>query len=63
MIHIDLTDEEAQHLKQEVETRLTELDREIAHTDSLDFKDLLKRRRESIRRFLQKLPAATLVAA
>ena len=63
MIQLELTTEEAQHLKDEVKTRLTELDHEIAHTDSLEFKDLLKRRRESVRKFLEKLPEAAPIAA
>ena len=63
MIQIELTTEEAQHLKEEVKTRLTELDHEIAHTDSLDFKDLLNRRRESVSKFLAKLPATAAVPA
>ncbi len=56
MIHLELTNEEELHLKEEVNKRLTELDHEIAHTDSIDFKDMLKRRRESVRKFLEKLP-------
>ena len=56
MIQIDLTTDEEQHLKEEVRMRLTELDHEIAHTDSMHFKEMLKRRRESVRKFLEKLP-------
>ncbi len=56
MIHLDLTNEEEQHLKEEVAKRLTELDHEIAHTDTIDFKAMLKRRREAVRKFLEKLP-------
>lgn len=63
MIQLELTTEEAQHLKEEVKTRLTELDHEIAHTDSVNFKDMLKRRRESISRLLEKLPDPLVIAA
>lgn len=63
MIQLELTTEEAQHLKAEVKTRLTELDHEIAHTDSLEYKDLLKHRRESVQTFLAKLSGAAAVAA
>jgi len=35
MIQLELTTEEAQHLKEEVKTRLTELDHEIAHRDEI----------------------------
>jgi len=63
MIQLELTTEEAQHLKEEVKTRLTELDHEIAHTDSVNFKDMLKRRRESISKLLEKLPDPMVIAA
>jgi hypothetical protein len=56
MIHLDFTNEEEKHLKVEVKKRLIQLDDEIAHTDSLEFKDMLKRRRASIQKFLDKLP-------
>ena len=62
MIQLELTAEEEQHLKVEVKKRLTELNHEIAHTDSLDFKDMLKRRREAVRKFLEKLPDAAAMA-
>ena len=56
MIQLELTSEEQQDLREEVEKRLTELNHEIAHTDSLDFKAMLKRRRQSVRKLLEKLP-------
>jgi len=56
MIQLNLADEEEQHLKEAVKSRLTELDHEIAHTDSMDFKDMLKRRRETMRKVIEKLP-------
>ena len=55
MIQLKLTIEEGQHLKEEMTNRLNQLDREIAHTDSTDFKDMLKCRRESLRKFVEKL--------
>lgn len=57
MIHLELTTEEGQHLKEEVTKRLAELEHEIAHTDSLRFKEMLKGRRETVQKFLEKLPA------
>ena len=63
MIHLDLTNEEEQHLREEVLKRLADLEHEIAHTDSLNFKDMLKRRRETVRKFLEKLPEAAAVGA
>jgi hypothetical protein len=63
MIQLELNTEEVQHLKEEVKTRMTELDHEIDHTDSMEFKDLLKRRRESVRKFLEKLSGSVAIAA
>jgi hypothetical protein len=56
MIQLDFTPEEEQHLRDEVKKRLTDLDYEIGRTDSINFKDMLKRRREAVRKFLEKLP-------
>jgi len=63
MIQLELTTEEEQHLREEVNKRLTELDHEIAHTDSMDFKDMLKRRRKTVQKFLEKLSDSAGVAA
>jgi hypothetical protein len=41
--------------QEEVKTRLSELDHEIAQADSMDFKDMLKRHRESVLNILEKL--------
>ncbi len=62
MIQLELTTEEEQHLKEEVNKRRTELDHEIAHTDSMHFKDMLKRRREAVRKFLEKLQVSAAIA-
>ena len=62
MIQIELTTAEGQDLKEEVQKRLTELDHEIAHTDSMDFRDMLKRRRDAVQKFLAKLPDVAVVA-
>jgi hypothetical protein len=56
MIQLDFTTEEEQHLREEVKKRLADLEHEIAHTDSLNFKDMLKRRREVMTKLLGKLP-------
>ena len=63
MIQLELTNEEEQYLREEVQKRLTDLDHEIAHTDSMDFKDMLKRRREAVRKFLEKLPDTVTMTA
>ena len=63
MIQLNLTEEEEQHVKEAVKRRLTELDHEIAHTDSMAFRDMLKRRRETMRKVLEKLPDCAAVAS
>jgi phage regulator Rha-like protein len=62
MIHLELTNEEAQDLREEVQKRFDELEHEIAHTEALNFKEKLKRRRETIRKLLEKLPEAEAIA-
>jgi hypothetical protein len=56
MIQLNFTNEEETLLNDEVKKRLVELDNEIAHTDTMDFKDMLQRRREMFRKLLGKLP-------
>lgn len=56
MIQLNLTDAEGQDLREEVEKRLTEIEIEIVHTDSKDYRNMLKRRRESLLKLLEKLP-------
>lgn len=63
MIYLELTNEEGQDLRAEVQKRLTELEHEIAHTEALNFKAMLKRRRETIQKLLDKLPDAAAIAA
>jgi peptide deformylase len=63
MIQLNLTDEEEQHLREAVRRRLSELDHEIEHTDSIAFKDMLKRRRETMQKIIEKLPDLAASAA
>jgi uncharacterized membrane protein YdbT with pleckstrin-like domain len=63
MIHLELTNEEERDLKEEVTKRLAALDHEIAHTEALNFKDMLKRRRATVQKFLSKLPDPVPAAA
>ncbi|MGD8867840.1 MAG: hypothetical protein PVI01_09420 [Gemmatimonadales bacterium] len=48
MIQLDLSDEERRDLLQLLEDVLSDLRMEIADTDSMDFRDKLKRRKEVI---------------
>ena len=45
---LDLTDFEAQVLKETLESCLGELSSEISHTDSRDFREGLKKRRHAL---------------
>ncbi len=56
MIQLNFTDEEETLLREEVSKRLVDLNNEIAHTDTMDFKEMLQRRREMFHKLLQKLP-------
>ena len=63
MILMELTPEEGRDLAEEINKRLSELDHEIGHTDSMEFKAMLKRRRETVRKFLEKLQGSVAAAA
>lgn len=55
---LELTSEEAETLRELVQQRVTELDREINRTDSLEFKDELRKVRRTMERILGRLSAA-----
>ncbi len=63
MMQLELTVEEGHLLREEVQKRLAELDHEIAHTEALNFKAMLKQRRDMVRKFLAKLPEAAVMTA
>lgn len=58
MIRIDLTDDEREILGQILEHELSDLRMEIADTDSKDFRDMLKRRKEVLHKVLEALEVA-----
>jgi len=58
MMTLELTSEEAETLRELVQQRVTELDREINRTDSLEFKDELRKVRRTMERILGRLSAA-----
>jgi hypothetical protein len=58
MPRFELSDQEAGLLRLLVESRLSTLTIEIAHTDSREFKDLLRRQRELLEGIERKLPPA-----
>jgi hypothetical protein len=55
MLHISLSLDDALVLREVIESSLVDLRKEIWHTDSREFRDLLKRRCESLERTLDEL--------
>lgn len=59
MLHISLSLDDAIILREVIESSLIDLRREIWHTDSREFRDMLKTRCEALDRLLEELAAAT----
>lgn len=55
MITIDLTPEEQGMLVEMLETRLADLRMEISDTDSLDYRNELKKRKEALAKLIDAL--------
>lgn len=55
MIQLDLSDEERRTLLEMVETVLSDLRMEIAHTDRKDFRDMLKDRKAILIKLIDAL--------
>jgi hypothetical protein len=55
MIHLNLTEEEIMLLKDLIETCLSDLREEIHSTDNLDYKEMLKKRKEIVVKLQQAL--------
>ncbi len=55
MVQIELTSEEAETLREILLFYLSELRMEIADTDSLDFREPLKKKEEFLKELLQRL--------
>jgi hypothetical protein len=62
MILVQITDEEAQVLLDDLETQVSELGMEIANTDVMKFRDQIKRRRAALQRVAEKLRQARIGA-
>jgi len=58
MIQFDLSEEERRILLEVLESALSDLRMEIADTDSMDFRDMLKGRKEVIKKVIGALQAA-----
>jgi predicted secreted protein len=61
VINLELTEDEARHLKASVEAALIELRREIARTDHREFRDLLREREDALTRVADRIPAPAAV--
>ena len=55
----DITDEEREYLLEILEARRAELLHELHHTDTLDFKEMLKRKVELVEGLTSKLASAS----
>lgn len=58
MLQIDLTHEDADVLRSVLESYLSDLRMEIANTDSMDFREMLKQRKQVLIKVLDALPVA-----
>jgi hypothetical protein len=59
VLNLDLTDEEVEVLRHVLESYLSDLRMEIADTDLLDFRNMLKDRKGVIRKVLEAMPVAS----
>lgn len=57
VLDVDLTEDEIDELRHVLESYLSDLRMEIADTDSFDFREMLKRRKQVISKVLDALPA------
>ena len=62
MVRIELTDDEAQRLKDLCEAELSDLRMEIAGTDSMEFRERLKQDAAFLRSLIERLSGAAQVA-
>ncbi len=63
MIRVDLTSDQVKLLQQVLESSLRELRDEIRHTDSRDFRELLKSQESSLQELTHSLSASSVPAA
>jgi hypothetical protein len=62
MQNFELTAEELEVLRDILQHNLSEIDVEVFHTDTHDFKEMLKRRRNTVEHLLAKLPGSAVHA-
>jgi hypothetical protein len=56
MLDLDLTEAEQAILRELLDSEISDLQEEIAHTDRLEFRDALKERRRVLQKVLDSLP-------
>ena len=62
MKNFEFTAEELEVLREILQHNLNEIDVEVFRTDTHDFKEMLKRRRDTVEHLLAKLPASAVAA-
>lgn len=63
MVPLQLSDAEARHLRAALERDLVELQREIAHTEHREFREILKERQKALTDIVQRLAHESPVVA
>lgn len=63
MVQIELNEEERQILTEILDGCLSELQSEIHHTDRFEYTDMLKHRRDVIKKVLSKVQASVIIEA
>lgn len=58
MVQLDINDEEREILAGVLDSYLSDLRMEISHTDSMDFREILKKRKAVLRKVLSALGAS-----
>jgi hypothetical protein len=58
MVQLDLSEEERQVLLEVLETALSDLRMEIAHTDRMEFREMLKERKAVLSKAIEALQEA-----
>jgi hypothetical protein len=62
MQSFEITAEEAEVLREELESCLKEIELELSRADSIEFKHMLKHRRETVKHLLAKFAAGPVIA-
>lgn len=58
MLEVELTPEEKEMLREMLESEISDLSEEIAHTDSFDYRDALRQRRGVLQKLVEAIAAA-----